>query len=169
VGKKKRTPRSNSYDIPFEELTATRFEKSLEFELQIGLIIYVKHKYPEFAQIIKGDAFNGLQKLSPYMGSKTKAMGNIRGWPDFQIPIAKRGYIGFFLELKRLGTTIIKKNKELVADAHIREQWVLLQFLKKQHQFAEFGVGWEQCTSYTDWYMSDNTIWTLTPLKKSTK
>ncbi len=154
-----------STELKYEDINPVLIDKGLEFELQIALIVYTRHRYPAIAHLVKGDAFNGLQKLSPYMGTKTKAMGNIRGWPDIQIPIARRGYIGFFLELKRLKTRL-KTKEGKYASEHIAEQAVLIQSLSDEKHFAQFGVGWAQCTSYTDWYCGDKTVWKVISLKK---
>lgn len=63
-------------------------------------------------------------------------------------------YHGFFLELKVEGTTIWKKNGELVADKHIRAQFKTLETLYNLGFAATFGVGFENCKKKIDNYFA---------------
>lgn len=69
--------------------------------------------------------------------------GPINGW-----------WAGFFLELKKEGTRIRKKDGELVSDPHIREQAAVLEELRKRGYRAEFCVGFDSCKKLIDEYLS---------------
>lgn len=60
---------------------------------------------------------------------------------------------GMFLELKREGTRILKKDGKLVADQHIREQHALLVELERRGYAARFAVGFDQAKQIIDWYL----------------
>lgn len=62
-------------------------------------------------------------------------------------------YCGLFIELKKEGTTIYKKNGELVANEHIREQASILEELRQRGYKAEFGIGFENTKEIIDDYM----------------
>lgn len=62
-------------------------------------------------------------------------------------------YYGLFIELKREGTRIFKKDGKLVADEHIREQYDMLNDLRARGYAAEFGIGFEATKELIDSYM----------------
>jgi hypothetical protein len=64
-----------------------------------------------------------------------------------------RGLSGLFLELKREGTRIYKKDGTLVADQHIREQHTLLVELERRGYMACFAVGFDQAKQIIDEYL----------------
>lgn len=78
-----------------------------------------------------------------------------RAWPDLQIAEPRNGYAGLFLELKRDGVRIYKRDGELVADEHIREQAALLERLRDKGYMAEFAVGFSQAKHIIDDYLRD--------------
>lgn len=126
--------------------------KIQEAETQVAVVNYFKANYPHYARLCKGDAFNGLQKLSPYIAKKAKAMGNLKDWPDIQVPVARKGHIGFFLELKREGFRVRKLNGELIADEHVRSQSEYLDLLASEGHFAKFACGFDEAKKWIDWY-----------------
>lgn len=62
-------------------------------------------------------------------------------------------YYGLFIELKREGTRIFKKDGTLVSDSHIREQYDMLEQLRKRGYAAEFAIGFEGAKKLIDDYM----------------
>lgn len=60
---------------------------------------------------------------------------------------------GLFIELKREGTRIYRRDGELVANEHIREQAAVLEELRKQGYAAEFAVGFDQAVSIIEQYL----------------
>ena len=103
-----------------------------ELELQAMVADYLRLQYPEV--LFHSDFGSGI-KLTPGQAVKQKRLqGGRRAWPDmflaFVRTIGDRYYHGLFLELKRPDVKIYKKNGELVANAHIREQAVVLDELR---------------------------------------
>ena len=96
-------------------------------------------------------------KLTAGQASRHKTLHPHRGYPDLFIASARtigdRYYHGLFLELKREGTRIYKKDGTLVADQHIREQHALLVELEKRGYAARFAVGFDQAKQIIDEYL----------------
>lgn len=65
----------------------------------------------------------------------------------------QRFYPGLFIELKKDGTRIYKKDGTLVADQHIREQHTLLVELERRGYMARFAVGFDQAKQIIDEYL----------------
>ena len=130
-----------------------------EEQIQLALVQYIRYQYPDV--LFRSDAAGF--KLSVGQAKKMKALnGGIRAWPDLFIakpklmqskdglPIFKHG---LFLELKKDGTKILKKDGELVADKHIREQAKVLRLLERRGYQASFAVGFEQAKQIIDEYI----------------
>ena len=63
-------------------------------------------------------------------------------------------YAGLMIELKREGTRLVKKNGELVANEHIREQAALLDELRQRGYVAEFACGFDEAKEIIDEYLA---------------
>lgn len=96
-------------------------------------------------------------KLTAGQASRHKTLHPHRGYPDLFIAcvrtIGDQYYHGLFLELKRDGTRILKKDGTLVADQHIREQHALLVELERRGYMACFAVGFDQAKQIIDGYL----------------
>lgn len=121
-----------------------------EAELQENIALYIKMQYPE--ALFHSDFGSGI-KLRPWQ-ARTQMMqnGGRRGWPDLFIAKAMNGSCGLFIELKRDGTRIKKKNGEW-ASPHIKEQNEVLEKLRTEGYRAEFAVGFEEAISLIDEYL----------------
>lgn len=67
--------------------------------------------------------------------------------------LGDRYYHGLFLEIKRPDVKIYKKNGELVANSHIREQAAVLDELRKCGYKAEFACGFDEAKKIIDEYL----------------
>lgn len=96
-------------------------------------------------------------KLTAGQASRHKTLHPRRGYPDLFIASARtigdQYYHGLFLELKREGTRIYKKDGELVANEHIREQAALLSELRQRGYVAEFACGFDEAKKIIDKYL----------------
>jgi hypothetical protein len=130
-----------------------------EEQIQLALVQYIRYQYPDV--LFRSDAAGF--KLSVGQAKKMKALnGGIRAWPDLflakpklmqskdGLPVFKHG---LFLELKKDGTKILKKDGELVADKHIREQAKVLRLLERRGYQAQFAVGFNQAKQIIDEYI----------------
>ena len=118
-----------------------------EIEIQALLADYIRHCYPD---VIFHSDFGSVMKLSMGQAIRQKRLnGGRRSWPDMFIAEPstvvidgdKYAYSGLFIELKKEGTRIFKKDGALVADAHIREQFDMLEDLRCRGYMAEFACG----------------------------
>jgi len=129
--------------------------KKAEESLQLAVADHIVTNYPNV--LFRTDA--GGIKLPIGLAKKLKDMnGGRRGWPDMFIaePRVKsfpNVYHGLFIELKKEGTRIFKKDGTLVSDAHIREQYDMLNDLRARGYAAEFACGFDEAKKLIDDYM----------------
>lgn len=131
-----------------------------ESTLQCHVADYLRLQYPH---VLFHSDFGAGIKLTPGQAAKQKRQnGGRRAWPDLFIAetiiVEKKdgtykGLSGLFVELKREGTRIYKKDGTLVADQHIREQHALLVELERRGYMACFAVGFDQAKQIIDEYL----------------
>ena len=131
-----------------------------ESTLQCHVADYLRLQYPHV--LLHSDFGAGI-KLTPGQAAKQKRQnGGRRAWPDLFIAetiiVEKKdgtykGLSGLFVELKREGTRIYKKDGTLVADQHIREQHALLVELERRGYMVCFAVGFDQAKQIIDEYL----------------
>lgn len=130
-----------------------------EHELYVLIADYLRLQYPDI--IYRFDLAADL-KLSIGQAKKHKRLQRFRGYPDLfiakpKLQQSKDGMPvythGLFLEIKKEGTKILKKDGEYVADKHIREQAKMLQALERRGYRAMFAVGFEQSKQIIDEYI----------------
>ena len=121
-----------------------------EHEMYIQIADYMRYQYPEV--IYRFDLAADL-KLSIGQAKKHKRLQGRRGYPDLFIAEPRGKYHGLFLEVKRPDVTIYKKNGELVANAHIREQFDMLEQLRQRGYVAEFACGFDEAKKIIDEYL----------------
>lgn len=128
-----------------------------ELELQAQVADYIRLQYPSV--IFHSDFGSGI-KLTMGQAIKQKRLnGGRRAWPDMFIAEvkaaddARKVCFGLFIELKKEGTRIFKKDGKIVADEHIREQYDMLEQLRKRGYAAEFACGYEEAATLIDSYM----------------
>lgn len=127
-----------------------------ESELQILVADYIRVRYPD--ALFHSDFGSGI-KLTPGQAMKQKRQnGGRRAWPDMFIAEPQLDTTilkisgGLFLELKKEGTRLKKKNGEWAND-HIAEQALVLEELQKRGYVAEFAVGFDQAKELIDKYL----------------
>jgi len=133
-----------------------------EADLHLQVAQYLRYRYPD---VLWHTDMAGV-RLTMSQARQAKAVQQGRAWPDIFVAQPKwhewdeghqegPQYCGLFLELKREGTCVYKKNGELTADRHIREQAALLDRLRKRRYAAEFAVGFEEAKRIIDEYLQD--------------
>ena len=136
-----------------------------ELVIQKHLADYLRLQYKDV--LFHSDVGSGT-KLTVGQAVRQKQLnGGIRGWPDLFIAepkISKTAdgmpfvWHGLFIELKKDGTKILKKNGEYVADAHIREQAKMLRAVQRRGYQAYCAVGFEQAKQIIDDYLGRRKI-----------
>ncbi len=120
-----------------------------EHELYKQVAVFLQVKYPDV--FYRFDLAADL-KLTIGQARKHKMIHPYRGYPDLFIAKVMNGSCGLFIELKKDGTRIKKKNGEW-ASPHIKEQSEVLEKLRAEGYRAEFAVGFEEAISLIDEYL----------------
>ena len=122
-----------------------------ELELQAQVADYIRLQYPDV--IFHSDFGSGI-KLTMGQAIKQKRLnGGRRAWPDMLLAEPRGDYHALFIELKREGTRIYKKDGTLVSDEHIREQYDMLEQLRRRGYAANFACGFNEAKALIDRYM----------------
>lgn len=131
-----------------------------EAEVQEQVADYIRLQYPS---VLFHSDFGSGTKLSWAQARRQKRQnGGKRAWPDMFIAGRKLEivddfyleiYLGLFIELKRPGTRIFKKDGTLVADPHIREQFDTIEALRKVGYKAGFACGFDEAKRIIDEYL----------------
>lgn len=132
--------------------------------LQQQLADYLRLQYPD---VIFHSDFGSGTKLTMGQAVKQKRLnGGKRAWPDMFIAEPFRAdtelqkdcpvFFGLFLELKKDGTRLRKKNGEW-ASKHIAEQAQIIKQLKDRGYYAAFVVGFDEAKGLIDTYLKGGT------------
>ena len=143
-----------------------------EHDMYMQIADYMRYQYPEV--IYRFDLAADL-KLSIGQAKKHKRLQGRRGYPDLFIAepknvkakckvitdgdVIKESHFldqkyGLFIELKKAGTRIYRKDGRLVSDAHIREQFDMLEQLRQRGYVAEFACGFDEAKKIIDEYLA---------------
>lgn len=140
-----------------------------EDEVAVKLSQHIDEHYPD---VLYHFDFGSGTKLSITQAKRqTSLNGAWRGWSDLLIAKkvtmmvpAKNGsmkpahYGGLFIELKKDGVKVFKKDGELVVDNHIREQADIIARLRKAGYKAEFAAGYEEAKQLIDEYLGGKNV-----------
>lgn len=131
-----------------------------ELELQAQVADYLRLQYPDV--LFHSDFGSGIKLTKGQAVKQKRLQGGRRAWPDmFIAQPAQRSHeypdacykFGLFLELKRPGVKIYKKNGDLVTNEHIREQAGVLEMLRNRGYVAEFACGFDEAKKIIDGYL----------------
>ena len=121
-----------------------------ESHLQVEVAQYLKLQYPNV--IFHSDYGSG-GRLRPHQAVRQKQQNaGQRGWPDIFIAEPRGGYAGLFIELKREGVKLFKRNGDYIT-THIAEQAEIIKQLLKRGYYANFAVGFEEAQNLIDSYL----------------
>ena len=135
-----------------------------EETLHLKVCDYLRKNYPDV--LFRTDFSSGM-KMSPGQAAKHKKFQKSRAWPD--LFIAESGVVefkedgliahlrknGMFLELKADGVKLYKKNGEMVANKHYREQAEMLKKLRSNRYAADFAVGYDEAIRIITNYLGE--------------
>lgn len=144
-----------------------------EADLQVQIADYLRLQYPSV--MFHSDYGSGIKLTMGQAIKQKRQNGGRRAWPDMFIAeprgvkasckvvmpegsvIKEAQFIeqkyGLFIELKKAGTRIFKKDGTLVANEHIREQFYLLEQLRRKGYAAEFACGFDEAKEIIDNYL----------------
>lgn len=134
-----------------------------ETNLQAQIADYLRLQYPDV--MFHSDYGSGIKLTIGQAKIQKRQNGGRRAWPDMFIAEPRVNFIppegimgcstwvhGLFLELKKDGTRLKKKNGEWTTP-HIKEQAEKLEKLRQKGYKAEFAVGFEQAKKIIDEYL----------------
>lgn len=111
---------------------------------------YLKLQYP--GVVFRTDHSAGL-KLTMAQAVMHKRLQEGRGYPDLFIAYPNNGYHGLFLELKRDGVVIYKKDGSMRKNEHLEEQESYMKRLRELGYKADFAVGFDDAKNKIDKYI----------------
>jgi hypothetical protein len=120
-------------------------EKSLHFQV----CEYLRLQYPN---VIFNTDLSGI-RLTMGQAVKAKKLRSSNGFPDLVIYEKRMDYPALFIELKRKGERIYKRDASPVNE-HISEQLDMLKKLRQRGFYAQFALGFEQAKDLIDWYLT---------------
>jgi hypothetical protein len=106
--------------------------KNLEHSLQTGCVKWFRYQYPQY--LIYAIPNGGLR--NKVVAAKLKEEGLLAGVPDLHIPVAKKGYHGLFIEMKKNSKTEVKNGS--VQDIVMEELRDYGYMCAVAHSFDEF-------------------------------
>lgn len=101
-------------------------------------------KYPELIYRVGMEA----GKRNPMIA---KQQGLTSGWTDLHFPYARQGFHSLWIELKRKGFNLYKKNG-VPKDERISNQLKIIKELNTNNNYATFAFGAEEAMKVIDWY-----------------
>lgn len=128
-----------------------RHPQAYEENVHSAVAQYIKIAYPK---VIFNTDLSGI-RLRMSQAIKAKELRSSRSFPDLVIYEPRRGYHGMFIELKRPGEKILRKDGQVVADKHIQEQAEMLRKLTERGYYATFAVGFIAAKGIIDWYLNE--------------
>jgi hypothetical protein len=121
-----------------------------EKSLHRAVCDYIRMAYP---RILFNSDLAGATKLTMGQAVAMKALRSGRGWPDILIAEPRGDYHALFIELKKEGEKLYKKDGVTPVSDHIAEQIAMLDKLKEKGYKAMFGIGWDSTKSIIDFYL----------------
>lgn len=130
-----------------------------ESDLQVMVADYLRLRYPSV--LFHSDFGSGIKLTQGQAMKQKRQNGGRRGWPDMFIAeprvIKRVMYYGLFIELKKDGTRLRKKDGS-PASEHIAEQARTLTALWTKGYQAVFAVGFEEAKKIVDDYLGGSNV-----------
>jgi hypothetical protein len=120
-----------------------------ESQVHTAICKYLQTQYPK---VLFTSEQSGL-KVTKNQAVQLKKTRSCSGLPDIMIFEPRHNYHGLFLEVKKEGTIIYRKDGDLTANSHIRKQEEILHQLNSKGYMAEFVVGFDEAKVLIDYYL----------------
>lgn len=121
-----------------------------EKELHSQVCQYLKVKYPK---ILFNSDMAGAMKLTIGQAVQISKLRSNKGFPDIAIYEPRGEYRGLFVELKKEGEVLYKRNGEAITE-HVQEQINCINILKAKGYSAGFAIGYNEAVKMIDEYLS---------------
>lgn len=123
-----------------------------EHQLYELIATFLRLQYPNV--IYRFDLAADL-KLTAGQAAKHKRLHPRRGYPDLFIAQPMGRYHGMYLELKKDGTRLRKRNGDFASE-HIKEQCEMLDALYKRGYKVNFAIGYDDAIRQIKAYLTQN-------------
>lgn len=124
---------------------------NIEFNIQKQIFEWSNlniKKYPELKLL--NASLNGVKLTSKLSAKRAKQSGMKKGFPDLFLPIAKKGFYGLFIELKRDENKALKIKKGILSKE--QKQWI--DDLNKQGYLAIVCYGFDNAKNAIENYLN---------------
>jgi hypothetical protein len=111
---------------------------------------YIRMQYPE---VLFNSDMAGAMKLTIGQAVQIKALRSNRGFPDITIYEPHNGFHGLFIELKKDGVKLYKKDGITPIDEHVAEQLHTIRLLTERLYYARICIGFDQAKFIIDEYL----------------
>lgn len=122
-------------------------ELQSEASIHLQVCQWLKMQYPDTIWTSEASG----QRLTIGQALKARKLRSGNGLPDLIILEPRGQYHGLCIELKK--DDPYKKNGELKADAHLKEQDKTLNRLSQKGYYAEFATGFEEAKNLIEQYL----------------
>lgn len=123
----------------------------LEKVLHAQVCAYLSWKYPK---VLFNSDMAGVAGLTVGQAAKIARLRSSRGFPDLVIYEPNCRYHGLFIELKREGEKLFKKDECTYKTPHLAEQAAIIHKLKTKGFEARFCIGFNAAVDLIDNYLS---------------
>jgi hypothetical protein len=117
-----------------------------EYQICLAIATYLKLK-----KVFFHFDYAGLH-LTKAQAGRMKVIQGGKGWPDLFIPGGK--YKGLFLEIKKEGEILYKKDGVTPVNSHIEDQLTMLKKLYLKGYFTDFAIGFDDAKNKIDCYLN---------------
>lgn len=119
-----------------------------ELEEQKQVAQYVTMQYPK---VIFNTSMSGVN-LGEVVGKRYKDLGNKKSYPDFFFAEPLNGYHGLYIEYKKTGEKLFKKDGITYKTEHLQEQAEMIEKLNARGYYATFCIGFDEAKKTIDNY-----------------
>lgn len=126
-----------------------------EAELQQQVADYLRLQYPN--ALFHSDFGSGVKLTMGQAIRQKRQNGGRRAWPDMFIAEPESNRFGLFIELKREGTRLKKKDGTWASE-HLAEQDDILDRLRFRGYEAQFAVGFDDAKNLIDKYLGGKNV-----------
>lgn len=123
---------------------------STEKILQRQVCQYLRYQYPK---VLFNSDLSGAMKLTIGQAVQIKFLRSIRGFPDIIIYEPRGKYHGLFIELKKEGEKLYKKDGITPISEHVAEQIQCMQLLIERGYDCYFCIGFKQAMQTINNYL----------------
>lgn len=129
-----------------------KLPKPTEAQEHRQLVQWLKVQYPN---VLFNTDMSGI-KLSKGLATKCASLRSHSGMPDLQILEPRGTYGALFIELKRSGEKLFKKDGTTPASDHIKNQMKVSLMLYERGYKSVFAIGFEQAKKEITDYLNYN-------------